>query len=239
MTSAPSPARVLLISANQEEVNMAAWPLGAASVAAALRSAGHEAHLLDLLWRDDPLSACEAALRGFRPDIIGVSVRNIDDQRMKETTLYLDGVKSIIARCRELTAAPVVLGGAGYSIFPGSALAYCGGDLGLPGEGEASFPELVNRIIAGLDLRGPYLLHRRGSTPAGTRTFISNLDDYPLPDPGIVGLAPYRVDDFWMPVQTRRGCSMACSYCSTPLYRRNTTEEAVAGRRGGLASPVR
>lgn len=216
MTSGATSARVLLISANREEINMPAWPLGLACVAAAALRAGHDVRVLDLLKSEDVRAGLERAVDDFRPEVIGISVRNIDDQRMGNTAFYLDDVRHIVSLCKERSTAPVVLGGAGYSIFPQSALDYLGADLGLPGEGEAAFPELVSRIKAGSDPQGPYILHRAGAAPGGTRSFIASLDDYPLPAIDLPGLSGYGSGEFWLPVQTRRGCAMECSYCSTP-----------------------
>lgn len=195
---------------------MAAWPLGLACVASATERAGHTVRLIDMLCHDDPFAALDDAIREVRPHVIGVSVRNIDDQRMEGPGFLLEDVKSVIGRCRALSRAPIVLGGAGYSIFPQSALDYLGADMGLPGEGEYAFPMLVGRIMSGGDLAGPYLLHRAGAAPAGRRGFIADPDDYPLPDPALIPPASYGPREFWMPVQTRRGCAMDCSYCSTP-----------------------
>jgi radical SAM superfamily enzyme YgiQ (UPF0313 family) len=224
-------ARVLLVSANREEINMATWPLGAACVAAATIQAGHEVSVLDLMHVADPYAALEKAVRDFNPEVIGVSVRNIDDQSMMKTAFFLDNVRNLITRCRNLSTAPIVLGGAGYSIFPESALKYLGADMGIAGEGESALPQLVERIKSGLNCSGPYVLYRSGSRPKGKRRFARNLDQFPLPDIGLVPLDAYAAGDFWMPVQTRRGCSLACSYCSTPaiegLKLRKRSPEAV------------
>ena len=48
--------KVLLISANREEINMRTWPLGLACVAAATRQAGHEVELLDMMDAKNPQS---------------------------------------------------------------------------------------------------------------------------------------------------------------------------------------
>ena len=45
--------RVLLISANREEINMITLPLGLASVAAALDEAGHRVEMIDLMTAPD------------------------------------------------------------------------------------------------------------------------------------------------------------------------------------------
>ena len=45
--------KVLLISANTEQINMPTLPLGLACVAAATRKAGHEVAYLDLMAQED------------------------------------------------------------------------------------------------------------------------------------------------------------------------------------------
>lgn len=141
-----SPVTVLLISANTETVNMPVLPLGLACVAAAAERAGMSVRTISLLGRTDIESALKNAIRDAQPDVIGVSVRNIDDQSMNNPHFMLDPVREMIRTCRSLCDAPVVLGGAGYSIFPEAVLSYTGADMGIRGEGESAFPELVRRL---------------------------------------------------------------------------------------------
>ena len=100
-------------------------------------------------------AALREAIHEFNPDVIGISVRNIDDQSMENTQFLLDDVREAVAVCRSLSKAPIVLGGAGYSIFPESSLEYLGADMGIQGEGEKAFPALLKRIE-----RGPGLFRR-------------------------------------------------------------------------------
>jgi hypothetical protein len=109
--------RVLLISANTEKINMPALPLGLACVAAATQKAGHDVKMVDLMTEKDTPSVLRGAIEGFHPDLIGISVRNIDDQNMGNPRFLLDPVKEIVTGCRSLSEAPIVLGGAGYSIY--------------------------------------------------------------------------------------------------------------------------
>ncbi len=209
--------RVLLISANREEINMLTWPLGLACVAAATQKAGHDVNLLDLIEAHDPATALKEAIREFHPDVIGISVRNIDDQNMEQPQFLLEEVKEVIAACRALSKAPIVLGGAGYSIFPESSLEYLGADLGIQGEGETAFPELLKRMEEGLDFSGVPGLYVFTAGPRGERVFAWELDEFPLPDTRLLSAARHRDKEFWLPVQTRRGCPMNCSYCSTAV----------------------
>lgn len=209
--------KVLLISANTEQINMPALPVGMACVAAAVYRAGHEVHCLDLMARDDPQPVVQRALKEVEPDVIGVSVRNIDNQVSGTTNFMLAPVKDIIAVCREGSTASVVLGGAGYSIFPEEALTYLEADMGIRGEGEESFVILLDRLSKKMsidDVPGLYRPHTAVRVPFRYSPYP---DTFPIPLPGVHLYIPesLKKDDVWIPIQSRRGCPMDCSYCST------------------------
>jgi radical SAM superfamily enzyme YgiQ (UPF0313 family) len=206
--------RVLLISANTEKINMPTLPLGLASVATTTRKAGHDVAMADLMVEKDMRSVLKEAIEGFRPEIIGISVRNIDDQNMENPRFLLDPVKEIVSGCQSLSEATIVLGGAGYSIFPESALSFLGADMGIQGEGEVVFPDLIERLERGASLSGLPGLYLPGHGLQCKRMFAKNLDTWPLPDTDLLSL-PSQKEELWMPVQTRRGCPLNCSYCST------------------------
>ena len=208
--------KVLLISANTEEINMPTLPLGLACVAASTRKAGHKVTYLDLMAKEDAQAVIKKTMEGLRPDVIGISVRNIDDQDMANPDFLLEQVKEVVAACRSLSTAPVVLGGAGYSIYPQSALEYLGADMGIQGEGEESFPLLLDSIERGEDLSTTPGLYLPGSGLQAERAFVRNLDEFPFPEDHLWSSSFITEDaELWLPIQTRRGCPLNCSYCST------------------------
>jgi radical SAM superfamily enzyme YgiQ (UPF0313 family) len=195
---------------------MPTLPLGLACVASATQKAGYDVAMVDLMVEKDTRSALKEAIEGFSPDIIGISVRNIDDQNMENPIFLLDPVKEIVAGCRSLSGARIVLGGAGYSLFPESALSFLGADLGIQGEGEVVFPELIERMERGASLSGLSGLYVPSHGFQCKKTFTKNLDTLPLPDTDLWPI-PSQKEKLWMPVQTRRGCPLSCSYCSTEV----------------------
>jgi radical SAM superfamily enzyme YgiQ (UPF0313 family) len=191
-------------------------PLGPAFVAAACQRAGHETVLLDLMSERDAISALQRRIEEFRPGVIGISVRNIDDQNMASPKFLLPAVREVVVVCRRLCDAPIVLGGPGYSMFPESVLRFLQADMGIRGEGEIIFPALLERLESGSDPYGLPGVYLPGHPPAG-RTFSAGLEDLPLPEPELWLPAARPSRDSWIPVQGKRGCPMGCSFCATKL----------------------
>ena len=206
--------RALFISANTEKITMPVLPLGLACVASSTKRAGYDVTMVDLEIERDTSTVLKEAIEVFCPDIIGISVRNIDDQRMENSRLLLDPIKEIVTLCRDLSEVPIVLGGAGYSIFPESALSFLGADMGIQGEGEVVFPELMRRIELGADLLKLPGLYLPGHGLQCERMFVKDQDQLPLPEPDLWPVLSKK-EEIWLPVQTRRGCPLSCSYCST------------------------
>ena len=194
---------------------MPAMPLGLACVAEATKRAGHEVIMLDLMFRADVSSTLADAISETQPECIGISVRNIDDQCSESPQFLIEKVKQVVTVCRTLSASPIVLGGAGYSMFPESALAYLEADYGVAGEGEMAFTNLLTHLHKNEDpslIPGLYIKDQGSREP---KIWCKNLDKFFLPETSILSVSVSQSHEPWIPVQTRRGCALRCSYCST------------------------
>jgi radical SAM superfamily enzyme YgiQ (UPF0313 family) len=226
--------RVLLISSNTEQINMPVLPMGLASVAAATQKAGHEVKLLNLMLHDNSQELIDEAIQDIHPELIGISVRNIDDQSRENPRFLLEPVKEVVSYCRTLSSAPIVLGGAGYTIFPQGVLDYLGADMGIQGEGEQAFVRLLESLQQKANITELPGLFLPGKSPTRRVEFIRRLDEFPLPGPDQFPFPPtVNGQPVWVPLQTRRGCPMQCSYCSTPAI------EGKIIRRRSIASVVK
>ena len=96
--------RVLLVSANRERIPDPIFPLGLAYVAAAARQAGHDVAVADLCFGRLPLEDLINQLRRFRPDLIGLSLRNVDNAAWPHTRAYAGWYARVTSVVRE--AAP-------------------------------------------------------------------------------------------------------------------------------------
>jgi radical SAM superfamily enzyme YgiQ (UPF0313 family) len=196
---------------------MPVLPLGLACVAAAAESRGHTVKMLNLMVPSDPHAAIDKAFQDFNPEIVGISVRNIDDQNMENPQFLLEPVQEVVTACRRHSSAPIVLGGAGYSIFPRAVLDFLRADIGIQGEGEGAFLTLLKRLHERKDIStipGLYLPGRpQGQKPACPKRLTAL--PMPLAGGGLSALGLHPDEEIWMPVQTRRGCPLDCIYCST------------------------
>ena len=196
-------ARCLLVSANRMASPYPVYPIGIAYIMGALQRHGHRADHVDIL-ASGGYGALEERLRQGDYDLIGVSIRNIDNVDSTAPQELLADIAEAVRRIRELSKAPLVLGGPGFSIMPERLLHYLGADYGIVGEGEEALPQLVNRLLAG----------ERPELKIISQGLTRFPDCPPLYSPEVT---PYYIGRGGMlNVQTKRGCRHGCSYCSYP-----------------------
>lgn len=199
--------KVLLVSTNLEETPYPVYPLGMGMVAAALERAGHRVVQFDLLQHDGSIEALAAAARAEEPGLIGLSIRNIDNVNWINEHRYIGGARALVRTLRAASAAPVVLGGSGFSLMPETILAATGADYGVVGEGEALFTAFAADAERGVFPAVRIL--RSAPTLSGSTIPSARYD------PAI--LAFYNRRGRTAPIQTKRGCTHRCAYCTYPL----------------------
>ncbi len=200
-------SRVFFISSNTMTEPYPVYPLGMAVVSGALTRAGHEVQQYDALAHNYPLSQLQQQIKNFAPDVLAISLRNIDnvDSFSGEDGWYLKEVKELIADIRQVINAPVVVGGPALTILPEEIAAYLQVDHAVIGEGECSMPQLVEALSAGENV--PQLIQRNEPLPGNHFSpplYRHDMVNYYLQQSGMVNL------------QTKRGCPHRCSYCSYP-----------------------
>jgi radical SAM superfamily enzyme YgiQ (UPF0313 family) len=215
--------KVLLISPNRCTSPDPVFPLGLAHVSAALERAGHATRLLDVLADPQPLAE---ALHEFRPDFVGVSLRNIDDVLIRKQETFFDSPTTICETVRRVHPCPVVIGGSGFSIYPETMLQRSGADFGIQGEGEAGFVALLAALGDGGDYSDiPGLVYRRGTEIVANpqpRKPSGLAAQRELPTRPATLAAHYVSASGTLNLQTQRGCRHTCCYCTYPLIEGRT-----------------
>ena len=80
--------KVLVVSTNRNRQPLVVLPFGACVAAETARRAGHEVRFLDLMFSRAPARDLEKALAGFRPDLAGFSVRNLDNNDLRAPVAF-------------------------------------------------------------------------------------------------------------------------------------------------------
>jgi len=208
--------KILLISVNREKMPYPVFPLGLSFLAKVLKEEGHLIEVLDLCFSQDVVHDLKDVLQRFQPDLIGLSLRNLDNLTFPTSISYLKEVEEVIRTSRQSSRAKLVIGGSGFSLAPKELLQHFNIDFGIVGEGEEIFLQLVKSIEKGNPISpSPYLLIKGESFPP----FIEGARVFPIqaPDRTLFQNRRYLEEGGMGSIQTKRGCPFSCIYCTYPL----------------------
>ena len=217
--------KILLISTNRNNLPMPVMPIGACIVAHATECAGHTVYFLDLMFARDPLAETESALTHWKPDVVGLSVRNIDNNDMRGTVYFLNDLLSILDVIRKRTSAPIIMGGAALGVMPEQILRLAPDAFAVVGDGELIFPRLLDRIslnecfsdLPGVSYIENGVFHRNSAAASGFSAIC------PAPDyQRWLNTPAYRSQMATVPIQTKTGCQFQCVYCTYPKIEGST-----------------
>lgn len=196
-----------MVSSNIAREPYPVYPLGMAIIAAVLEKQGHQVRQFDFLVHDKSLGRLRSELRQFQPDVVALSLRNIDnvDSFSSDENWYLADARQLVTAIKETVAVDVIVGGPAFSIMPQAVLEYLEADYGVIGEGEV----VVGEIIAALE-RGEQI-ERLHSSP-------QPLDGSQMHGPLLVAeyVEYYQHHSGMVNLQTKRGCPYNCVYCTYP-----------------------
>jgi len=223
-------ANILLLYTDPYYLIKQVYPFGLDLIADCLRQHGHRVSL-DYPFVPDP--ELETNLRNLldetRPDIIGLGIRNLDTCLSCEpygdyvgndfrTFYFLPDIKRIAEFIRAHSPnAPIIAGGGGFTISPQAVLNHLGIEYGVTGEGEEPLKEFVEafpdrekiRTIRGLVYRdgGQVRMNPRNVYSFREMAFSNGREKR----------FQFAFETAGLPVQVKRGCNQACSYCVEPI----------------------
>lgn len=125
---------------------MIVFPLGLAYIASMLKE--HELMCWDPNLSEDPLTELSKTLNSFNPDLVGLSLRNIDSVLSWKVRSYYEPFISMIKIIKKYSpSSKLIVGGSGFSIFAneiiGSNLEI---DFGVVSEGDRVIVELTKNL---------------------------------------------------------------------------------------------
>jgi anaerobic magnesium-protoporphyrin IX monomethyl ester cyclase len=208
------------------------FPLGLAYLAACLD--GHEVQALDMNVVQDPYAELSANLKHFQPEVVGLSLRNIDTTQQRDPFVYLSTLAPTLAAIRKsVPHTRIIIGGSGFSIYAQVLMErFPDLDLGVFLEAEESFPALLQHLDHPETVPGIYY-RSNGQVKLSSQPQIPDFSTLPSPRWDIVNLEPYQREYDLIGVQTTRGCGLKCAYCTYyflngPYYRLRDPEKIAA-----------
>lgn len=198
-------------------------PLGLCSLIAVLKNDGHEVSVFDFSFFDHSLSQFEDAIGDPALDVIGFSLRNIDNVSKTYSREFISRSCELVKQSKELSKSYIVLGGCGFSLFCSEIMEKTKADFGIFGEGEWAFSQLLKALCGAHHFEQiPNLLFFENKIlKKNPLMAIQNLDLLPMPDRTLFKKGYEK----WLStnerqsvynIQTKRGCAFSCIYCSYP-----------------------
>ncbi len=214
--------RVLLVQTlSMEEASFErVYPIGIVCLAGPLRDRGHTVTLLDMNMAGDPFGSLKEKLLDFQPDLVGLSLRNVDTLGNRTSSLVPPFVVAARMVAALVPRAWVVAGGSGFSLFSERIMQELPEiDYGIRGEAEVSFPALVASLA-----NQPCSIRPRLQSVPGPQRIIPpsmrpDLNRYTPPARRLLDPAPYLGANSYVPpmgIEAKRGCPYHCAYCVYP-----------------------
>ena len=195
-------------------------PLGIAYIAAVLERNNYQVKIFDCAIGISQFKLMDS-LKKEKPDIVGIAA----------TSLSIGSAEKVAMNVRNfLPDSIIIIGGPHVTALSYDVMSFECFDVGVIGEGEITFLELVKRIgKSGLgyldDIDG--IAYKRNGNVIITRRrdFIRDLDNLPFPArhllPPLSKYSPILVSYRKLPIATiisSRGCPMRCSFCDRAVF---------------------
>lgn len=195
-------------------------PLGICAVAATLQAAGHSVSIIDGYAEALLPEKLAHRIHQQQPDIVGFSITCLNAAQAEETATLLKNYDN---------STVIVFGGPQATLQPNSALNCPSVDYAILGEGDLTFPLMVESLeqsrdlstIAGMIWRDVVGKRKLSSPPES----VADLDSLPLPARHLLNWDNYNLSgDYLIPAKkvmtlsSSRGCPYRCTFCSSAVY---------------------
>jgi radical SAM superfamily enzyme YgiQ (UPF0313 family) len=200
---------ILLVYANTY-THLWPQPAGLSMIARAAREAGHTVRLVDLMFEKDPDAVLARALEETRPELVGLTLRNLDNADMKAPRSFVpDHVRRVGMASK---VAPTIIGGPAVSAAPEALFRATGATYAMAGQGESSFPVFLRELASGATtFQAAGLIWREGDA---IRRNAVDLTGHPRGiDWSVIDVARYKRPYMAHGLVTKSGCAHRCAFC--------------------------
>ena len=193
------------------------FPIGLAYVASVLKD--HEVTVFDANIVGNPLEKLSRLLDDEEPDLVGISLRNIDllNPPLMDANYYGHFRSMISLVKKKAPYCKLIVGGTGFSLFSRTIMKENHEiDYGIVSNAETTIRNLLENFDH--PERAKNLLLRRKHEVIFTGNEIpTDFDLLPIPSRELFDMSSYKKRPFSVGVQSKRGCVFRCAYCPDPF----------------------
>jgi len=190
--------KVLLINPNTYK-SPPVPPIGLEYIAASLEGKGHTAEITDLCFSDGFHEAIDRAVISFKPDIVGITIRNVDTVLYHTNEFFLNEIRDVVNQIKARHGLRVIAGGTGISANPEGILEYLNADCAIVGPAEDTIHEVL-KDFEGFDHKQKVYYGKYTGNSCPRRPLKIDYKKY-SDSGGLIGF------------ETHKGCSSSCVYC--------------------------
>ena len=193
-------------------------PIGLSYIASALKE--HDVKIFDPNVYPYPrcFQNLKDEIRSCKPEIVGISIRNIDTTQRRDLFVNFKTVLPTIQAIKEVCPEiKIIAGGTGFSIFSELIMTRLQQiDFGVYLEGEKTIVELLENLSTPENVKGLYYRKEDIIQFTGARK-LPDFSKIPFPkmDKTVLNFSHY-ISPLHnvIGIQSKRGCAYNCSYCS-------------------------
>jgi len=207
---------ILFVSANRYCDPYPVYPLGVSYLKTHIVNRDPSLSISVFDFNCSSLEEFSILLKSQTYSFICISLRNIDDTNIYAQNCFVGWYKEIITIARQYSESAIIIGGAGFSIFPSALYTDLNPDYGITGEGEEALFDLISGLKAGTDVSAIEGLVYRKNNSVVINPKVKTLGSIDL------NFEENLTSFYWqksgmLNIQTKRGCPYNCIYCSYPI----------------------
>jgi len=191
--------------------------LGLGYVAATAEKAGHQVKILDMTVEPTTKEDLAGLINNYQPEFIGFNLTN----------LTIDKGVMVARQCKKINSKITIgVGGAAAEIFPEATFKHNCFDIGLRGEADYTFVQLINYLENKNQEKPEGLIYKENNKIKfhGLPPMIKNLDELTFPARHLYQGKYMHIaakKEPFASMMTSRGCPFNCGFCSkVPNWRR-------------------
>jgi len=205
--------KILLVQAYIGNTEFPVFPLGLSCIVASIKR--QNIKIFDPNVSKKPFLEFATVLAKFKPDLVGISIRNIDSTNKRRVVFYYKYLKDMIDVIKDTIGnkGKIIVGGSGFSMFAREIMHDEPRiDYGVFGEGDVTFSELIEHLESPENVKGIFYRRNGKILYTGAREY-PDLDTLTFSDRFFIDLEPYQAFPDAIGVETKRGCALSCIYC--------------------------